>query len=455
MEERLNFFEARWKNFKNFKDTGWIKIKPITIILGPNNVGKTNFIAPFLLMNQTLTSRDTRTPLILKGDVYDGGSYREIVNDYDSEKDVFFGFRYGTHKTDKELEEVGEYPPGSFEITFGLGEEGNKRMVLKKTTVYDIYLRRFFEISKGKRKGYNYSGLGKNSISKEELKAIRTSIPINFVFSPNSVLYNYDSTEVEDEREQDDDVGFSKGFSNILSALSFNYTMSRKYLGDLSFIGPLREHPRRVYEITNETYNTVGTHGENMANLLNKIGDKQEVLDSWVKKFGFGDCLKMENLDSNLYAIGFGKSNSERYTTIANSGFGASQVLPLMVQALISTEGSLTIAEQPEIHLNPKLQSTLADLFVYMANNNQKIIVESHSEHMMLRLRRLIADKSISADNVAVYFVDQKEEQANIREIKIEDDGHIESHEWPPNFFDDALTESMALANEQFKRNNA
>ena len=94
MDKHLDHFEVRWKNFKGFKDTGWIKIKPITIILGPNNSGKTNFLAPLLLMNQTVTSRDSYSPLILKGDVYDAGNYQEIVKDYITENNVQFGYRY-------------------------------------------------------------------------------------------------------------------------------------------------------------------------------------------------------------------------------------------------------------------------------------------------------------------------------------------------------------------------
>lgn len=58
MEKHIDYKEVRWKNFKGFKDTKWTKIKPITIILGSNNSGKTNFLAPFLLLNQTINSRD-------------------------------------------------------------------------------------------------------------------------------------------------------------------------------------------------------------------------------------------------------------------------------------------------------------------------------------------------------------------------------------------------------------
>ena len=153
---------------------------------------------------------------------------------------------------------------------------------------------------------------------------------------------------------------------------------------------------------------------------------------------------------SNSYSIRFLKKNSNLYTSIANAGFGASQVLPLIVQALVSSKGSITVAEQPEIHLNPKLQCVLADLFVYMANSEQKAIIETHSEHLLLRLRRLIAEGKIKSEKVALYFIDKENGSSTIREINIENDGHIKTNEWPKGFFEDSMYESMALATKQF-----
>lgn len=76
-------------------------------------------------------------------------------------------------------------------------------------------------------------------------------------------------------------------------------------------------------------------------------------------------------------------------------GFGACQVFPLIVQAIVSDKESLTICEQPEIHLNPRAQTTLANLVVFMANNDKRVLVETHSEHLLLRLRTLLAEGSI------------------------------------------------------------
>ncbi|RAJ92245.1 putative ATPase [Larkinella arboricola] len=457
MDKHLNYMEVRWKNFKGFKDTGWIKIKPITIILGSNNSGKTNFLAPFLLMNQTITSRDRYSPLILKGDMYDGGHYQEIVKDYNIENDLYFGYRYHIHDSDEELEELGSYPPGAFEITFSL-EDKDGELKLKKKTIYDIFNRKFLSLTLNSSGEYTFSGIGSKSMSKAEKKSITSSEPVNFLFSPNTVLSDLEPDKEEKgegEKIKRKVNRFSAGYSQFLSAISYNNSRVRMYLGDLSFIGPIRENPHRIYEITNETYNTVGSKGEKMPNLIKLIrddpNDNQE-LNDWIKRFGFGDRIELQHHYSNTYSLRFRVNGSEHYTSIANAGFGASQVLPLIVQAIVSPERSITIAEQPEIHLNPRIQCELAELFASMAKKGQIVVVETHSEHLLLRLRRLIAEEKINSEDVALYFVEREGSDSIIKEIKLQENGSINPIDWPKDFFGESLKEALAMASEQSKR---
>lgn len=462
MDKHLDYYEVRWKNFKGFKDTGWIKIKPITILLGPNNSGKTSFIAPFLLMNQTMNSKDGYTPIISKGEVYDGGSIQELIHNYDLRNDITLGFRYHIHETDEKLGEIGTQPPGAFEVTIGHNKKEDGDLMIKKESIYDRYLREVFSIKINKSLKYSITGaIDSKKMSEEEVKAINgltTNSPTNFLFNPESLLsIIFEQREEEDEKnnKRTKRKGFTKDFTSLLDALSYNYSRVRRYIGDLSYIGPIREKPHRVYEVSNENYNTVGSMGENMTNLLKKhFGKRNKNIDFWIKKFGFGDWLELKPLYGNSYSIRFRQEKSKLYTSIANAGFGASQLLPLIVQALVSPRGSLTIAEQPEIHLNPKLQCELADLFAFMGQQNQKVIVETHSEHLLLRLRRLVASKRLSSDNLAIYFVEKKGDVSTIREINIEKDGHIENEQWPKDFFADSLRESMLLAKEQLKNKN-
>ena len=91
---------------------------------------------------------------------------------------------------------------------------------------------------------------------------------------------------------------------------------------------------------------------------------------------------------------------------ITDVGFGVSQVLPVIIQGFLSKERSITLVEQPEIHLHPKMQADLADLFIDIAiNKNVKkgssskyLIIETHSEYLLKRLRRRISENKISAD---------------------------------------------------------
>ena len=174
-------------------------------------------------------------------------------------------------------------------------------------------------------------------------------------------------------------------------------------------------------------------------------------IDAWVRRFGFGKGLAINELSKDLFSIVV-ETEAGRKDNLADVGFGISQVLPLIVQAIAAPEESLTIAEQPEIHLNPKLQGVLAELFVEMANADHRVVVETHSEHLLLRLRTLVAQGEIDSRKVAIYFVEKKGEHSTIRHIPLEANGHVQPAEWPDGFFGDTLQESLALASSQAKR---
>jgi predicted ATPase len=86
---------------------------------------------------------------------------------------------------------------------------------------------------------------------------------------------------------------------------------------------------------------------------------------------------------------------------------------------------------------------------VEMANSDHRVIVETHSEHLLLRLRRLVADGSISHNKVAIYFVEKIDGLSKIRHIDLKGNGHIPSESWPKGFFEESLSESLALAAAQ------
>ena len=174
-------------------------------------------------------------------------------------------------------------------------------------------------------------------------------------------------------------------------------------------------------------------------------------MNGWVRRFGFGERVRLVEIAENLASIEFVQSNGDSLN-IADLGFGASQLFPLIVQAISARRGTLTIAEQPEVHLHPRLQGLLGNLFVELANSGQRVLLETHSEHMLLRIRTLIAKGDLDSDDVAIYFVNCEDGLSEVKRVQIKDDGHIEPRDWPKGFFDDALRESIDLAKTKDKK---
>jgi predicted ATPase len=105
--------------------------------------------------------------------------------------------------------------------------------------------------------------------------------------------------------------------------------------------------------------------------------------------------------------------------------------------------------EQPEIHLHPRVQAELADVFISAVQSRQKdgprnvqLIVESHSEAFLMRLQRRIAEDLIRPEDVAVYFVRQTPSGVDLEALKLDMFGEIEN--WPEDFFGDEMSEIVA-----------
>ena len=124
-------------------------------------------------------------------------------------------------------------------------------------------------------------------------------------------------------------------------------------------------------------------------------------------------------------------------------GIGISQVLPVLVMAF-GSQGKLLAMEQPEIHLHPALQAELGDVFIEAALGDRKntFILETHSEHLILRLMRRIREGRLSPDDVGVIFVEPLARGSRFVELRIDEDGDF-IDEWPGGFFEESFHEKF------------
>jgi predicted ATPase len=154
----------------------------------------------------------------------------------------------------------------------------------------------------------------------------------------------------------------------------------------------------------------VGSRGERavdailaatMKNEKRNLGPKkrnksfQEIIAYWLKDLGLIYSFKIEEIaeNSNLYRTLVKKEAGASEVALTDVGFGVSQILPVLVLLYSVPEKSIVLLEQPEIHLHPAVQSQLADLMISVAKTRQiQIIVESHSEHLLRRFQRRVAE---------------------------------------------------------------
>jgi predicted ATPase len=142
-------------------------------------------------------------------------------------------------------------------------------------------------------------------------------------------------------------------------------------------------------------------------------------------------------------------TNGGKCYSLADSGFGYSQVLPILVKGLLAEQGSVLLIEQPELHLNPALQVRLADFFIAMIRAKKQILIESHSEHIVNAIRVLTAEDESGdlAAKCGIFFIDADSDRPIIHELSIQPDGTVP--DLPHHFFGEAIYLSGRLLRAQ------
>jgi predicted ATPase len=154
--------------------------------------------------------------------------------------------------------------------------------------------------------------------------------------------------------------------------------------------------------------------------------------------------------DRELYEVRVRTSPAAPEVLLTDVGFGVSQILPVLVLCYYAPPQSIIILEQPDIHLHPSVQGHLADVLIDVVKNRYvQVILESHSEHLLRRLQRRIAEETLHPQDAALYFCEMKDGESAARKLEIGDDGLITN--WPKDFFGDEMGELAAITEAAMK----
>ncbi|WP_369131454.1 AAA family ATPase [Modestobacter roseus] len=198
----------------------------------------------------------------------------------------------------------------------------------------------------------------------------------------------------------------------------------------------------------------VGVRGERLVLHLARHGELVDQVNDAFRELEIPYRLKVDQVQSEAVQDALGDVAiailSDVRTGVdvspADVGFGLSQVLPVIVQLLGNTN-SIILVEQPEIHLHPKVQSRLADVLIKSAvRGKNQVVVETHSEHILLRAQRRMRERQTAgfrAGSLGVQYVSSVEGRGVVQSLRVAADGSL-LDPWPDGFFDERFEDLFA-----------
>ena len=420
------------KDFRCFHDEQTARLAPLTLLVGENSTGKTSFMA----MIRALT--DLAFPGFVpdfKDDPYDLGSIEEIIHKpiSGSRSDTFEGgFYFSPQDKNGKPMKSKQY---RFNSVFGKSEKGTAPVPICRR-ISDCNSDTWVEYRLQKKGDY----VCHFNTTEREWK-------INFKYKHRGgiVLPFYFPIVIATENGNDkkSDLAMIRGstlptekdwnkIENI--CLSLGYMDVRPYAG-----GPVRYKPRRYYEPAHDIPDPEGYHIPMVFNNLYYRDDEawsdiKIAIEKFGKESGLFDEIAIyspEKVESGTFQIQIRKFWSKgrkgpRHNLI-DVGYGVSQALPVITELFLRDKGSVFLLQQPEVHLHPSAQAALGSQFCDIAASGRQLIVETHSDHLLDRIRMDIRDSrtELKPEDVSILYFERGDQDVLIHTLGIDEDGNI------------------------------
>jgi predicted ATPase len=432
------------ENFKAWKTLD-VKLGRVTGLFGTNSSGKSSLLQFLLMLKQTKNATDRGVVLDFggPGQLVNLGSYRDVVHGHDINKVLSWELQWSLPYQMK-INDPAKKRTQVMAADSGLAVQSMARvdngMLLSNYLAYQFSGFTFYLAPTrvgGSEFQLNVENPPDSDFNFVHSKELPRSIPgpIKTHLFPGQAKTHYQNA------------GFLGQFETAYEAM----------MDSVYYLGPLREHPRREYSWSGAKPSDVGLRGERTievilsATMRNETRNVrahsparpfQEAIAYWLKELGLIHEFRVEEIgaSTNLYRTLVRHDVNSPESLLTDVGFGVSQVLPALVLLYYVPEGSTILMEQPEIHLHPSVQSGLADAILTVAKSRKlQVIVESHSEHLLRRFQRRVAENTFPADEIKLYFCDSVGGESKLVDLDIDLFGEIRN--WPRDFFGDEMHE--------------
>lgn len=410
------------------------------------------------MLKQTKDSNDNQVAVDFSGPLVDLGSYRDAVFSHDERRSISWSLRWSLPDT---LEIADPTQP---KTSLASGDELQVEVELNVRSRQVTITSLSYEFG-----GSSFYIYRKPSKPKYQLETLDTG---DFRFI-RSLGRAWDLPEPTRGYSFPDQAQTYFKNAQFLRLFETNYV---EQLDKLFYLGPLRENPRRQYTWSGSNPSDVGPRGERAVEAIlaaqareewrnvrrkSHLKPFQEIVAWWLRELGLISSFEVREVSegSGLYRVFVKKTPRSTETLITDVGFGVSQILPVLALLYYAPMNSTILIEQPEIHLHPAVQAGLADLFISVAQTRKiQLIIESHSEHLLTRLMRRVAEGStpygdVQPNDIAAYFCQNRQGSSTIEALKMNLYGAIEN--WPKDFFGDQMGEVLAREQAAVNRRRA
>ncbi|MFC6281672.1 MULTISPECIES: AAA family ATPase [Polaromonas] len=261
-----------------------------------------------------------------------------------------------------------------------------------------------------------------------------------------------------DGRRTESHLGILDGPSQVLSQIAREFNLQFEAM---SYLGPLRSRPRRLYELSQQYQGSIGSSGEYAVEALKtdmsmESSDDHSVIDfvnKWLETFEIPYTVAIDEIGNevlgDLAMLKLCDKRTGLWVAATDVGFGIGQLLPVIIEGALAVRSNnanrrekAICIEQPEIHLHPRLQANVADFLIETARTSScQWIIETHSEALMLRIQKRIREGTLAAESVSVVFVEPTGENGSrIINLRLDNNGNF-IDEWPGGFFEENFSE--------------
>lgn len=533
--------KIRIKNVRSLKDTDYVPLTPLTLLVGENSSGKSTFLRMFPLIKQSILKK-TDGPILWAGDVddyVDFGSFKETVTK-ESEGKIELGFQFrlllDSGFSPSTLKNVSSMDRKASNVCFSITIESTNEKPTERETVSTVNIKindSNYEYTYDKNKlvsvsvdgektnveeneqfdwddseynvSLNYmvwhyhfkgrtSSVFEYSVPNLNLLALKLILATDLKFSFQEPEYDEIFSSIGNELTKGHSLNDSvinasrkewrkpEGMNTFTEKLLYyisqaseeqrkklicafklfflgaNYMRLEGYIEQyfrmVHYIAPLRATAERYYRLRNSAIDEVDYQGKNLAIFLNSLeGNRMRRFQNWtMDSFGFKAVVK--RLEGHL-SVGISRGEETDASNLSDTGFGYSQLLPIITQLWeLTTRKSayrggeeqmipLVVAiEQPELHLHPAMQGRLAKAFlacIKLAKKNGyqlQLLLETHSKTIVDYFGRAVARGDIPSSDVAVVLFERDERTGYSNVTKTEYDQCGTLNKWPIGFFE-------------------